>query len=364
MAAANYNASNVSVLLNTCTTDATPPVITPDVSSTLGNNGWYRSDITVSWTVTDAESTVSNQTGCDTQTVSTDTDGVTFTCSATSLGRTSTQSVTVKRDATAPSISFVSRTPAANANGWNNSNVTVNWSCADSPSGAVNPTDSKTVATEGLNQSAIGTCTDNAGNSASDTQSGINIDTTVPTLAPTVAPNPVLLNGTATASGNATDSLSGIASQSCGAVNTSSVGFKTVTCTATDLAGNTTNANANYQVIYNFAGFFQPVDNLPTVNLATAGSSIPVKFNLGGNQGLAIFAVGYPASVQIACSTGTPTSSIEETATAGGSNLTYDATTGQYKYVWSTNRAWRGTCRRLQVRFIDGTTYVANFQFR
>ena len=43
---------------------------------------------------------------------------------------------------------------------------------------------------------------------------------------------------------------------------------------------------------YNFSGFFQPVDNLPTFNMTKAGSAIPVKFSLGGNQGLDILAAG------------------------------------------------------------------------
>ena len=53
---------------------------------------------------------------------------------------------------------------------------------------------------------------------------------------------------------------------------------------------------------FNFSGFFQPVDNLPTVNQVKAGSSIPIKFSLGGNQGLNIMAAGYPASQPINCS--------------------------------------------------------------
>jgi hypothetical protein len=44
--------------------------------------------------------------------------------------------------------------------------------------------------------------------------------------------------------------------------------------------------------------------------------------------------------------------------------LSYDATTDQYKYVWKTERAWRGTCRKLIVKFGDGTTKEALFQFR
>ncbi|HET9522283.1 MAG TPA: PxKF domain-containing protein, partial [Candidatus Limnocylindrales bacterium] len=42
---------------------------------------------------------------------------------------------------------------------------------------------SETVSTEAADQSAIGTCTDHAGNTASNTQTGISIDKTAPTIA-------------------------------------------------------------------------------------------------------------------------------------------------------------------------------------
>jgi len=115
---------------------------------------------------------------------------------------------------------------------------------------------------------------------------------------------------------------------------------------------------------YNFTGFFQPIDNLPMVNAASAGSSIPVKFSLNGYQGLNIFAPGYPSSQQIACSGGAPVDAIEETTTAGSSSLNYDATTDRYIYVWKTERAWRGTCRQMIVKLKDASLHVASFQFR
>src|SRR3990172_4059934 len=55
--------------------------------------------------------------------------------------------------------------------------------------------------------------------------------------------------------------------------------------------------------VYNFSGFFQPVDNLPALNSVNASHAIPVKFSLAGNQGLSIFAAGYPVSQQITCDT-------------------------------------------------------------
>ena len=115
--------------------------------------------------------------------------------------------------------------------------------------------------------------------------------------------------------------------------------------------------------IFAFSGFFPPVDNLPVLNLVTAGRAVPVKFGLGGNQGLNVFAAGYPRSEQIPCESSAVVEGAEETATPGGSSLSFDATTGQYNYVWKTDKAWAGTCRQLVMKFIEGTTQRANFKF-
>ncbi len=114
---------------------------------------------------------------------------------------------------------------------------------------------------------------------------------------------------------------------------------------------------------FNFTGFFPPVYNPPAINTVKAGSAIPVKFSLGGNQGLNIFAPGSPSSGQIACATGAPLDAIQTTVTAGGSSLSYDPTTGQYVYVWKTDNAWAGTCRQLDVQLSDGSHHVADFEF-
>lgn len=357
-------------------TDSTPPIITPNLSGTLGTNDWYTSDVSVSWTVVDEESTVSNQTGCDAVTVSADTAGTTFTCEATSAGGSSTQSVTVKRDATAPRISFAARTPA-NGAGWNNTDVTLNWNCTDATSGVINANVSQTASSEGANQSSTGTCTDNAGNTASDTQTGINIDKTAPTLNPVVSPTPVLLNASATVVSNASDSLSGLASQSCAALVTNSVGGKSVACSATDNAGNSASANASYSVIYNFRGFLTPVQNAPALNQVKAGWIVPFSFNLGGNFGRNV--ITSTVSVPINCSTLAPQGSA--TATQQGSTSLQDAEQARsswavsstltsssrstlYIYLWRTDKAWKNTCRQFTLTLNDGTQHKANFKFK
>jgi hypothetical protein len=115
---------------------------------------------------------------------------------------------------------------------------------------------------------------------------------------------------------------------------------------------------------YTFTGFFSPVDNPPTVNVAKAGSGIPVKFSLGGNQGLDIFATGSPSSQQVTCDSGAPLDDIEQTANTGDAILSYDPVTDQYTYVWKTTKSWAGTCRRLTVAFNDGTQQYATFMFK
>jgi sugar lactone lactonase YvrE len=56
--------------------DTTPPVITPVVNGDEGVEGWYRSDVSVSWSVNDADSTVSSSNGCSALSVTEDTAGV------------------------------------------------------------------------------------------------------------------------------------------------------------------------------------------------------------------------------------------------------------------------------------------------
>ncbi len=142
------------------------------------------------------------------------------------------------------------------------------------------------------------------------------------------------------------------------------VGTTTVTVTATDADGNQSTCQFTITVLYNFSGFFQPVDNLPVLNVVNAGKAVPVKFSLSGNKGLSIFAANSPSSVSINCDGAAPQSDIEETVNAGGSSLSYSATSDQYNYVWKTENSWKNTCRQLVLKLNDGTEHRANFKFK
>jgi DNA-binding beta-propeller fold protein YncE len=162
------------------------------------------------------------------------------------------------------------------------------------------------------------------------------------------------------------DGGSGVAScdgtvPNAGDVDTGSVGSKTFRVAAADNVGNQASASSTYNVIYDYRGFFAPVDNPPVLNTVTAGAAIPVKFTLHGNQGLDVLARA--SSRVIRCSDSAPLDAIE-TLAQSATGLTYDVSGDRYVYVWKTARSWGGSCRQLLLRLDDGTTHRASFEFK
>jgi hypothetical protein len=112
---------------------------------------------------------------------------------------------------------------------------------------------------------------------------------------------------------------------------------------------------------YDFTGFFQPVDNGKVLNVAKAGSSIPVKFSLGGDLGFDILTTNSPTTGVISCGSIPTIDPIEELTTSpSGLHIGNN----QYTYVWATKPEWKGTCRKFMLNLKDGTQHVALFQFK
>jgi len=148
-----------------------------------------------------------------------------------------------------------------------------------------------------------------------------------------------------------------------GTFDASIVGPQTFTVHASDNAGNESEETVAFTVVYDFSGFFQPVDNPDALNRVKAGAAVPVRFSLGGYQGLGIFRDGSPTSSVVSCPDSPAVDAIEETVTAGNSVLTYDASTDTYVYIWKTNKSWAKTCRVLTITLLDGKSHPANFTF-
>ena len=139
-----------------------------------------------------------------------------------------------------------------------------------------------------------------------------------------------------TASPNATDAVpgSGVATQSCGAVDTTTPGVKTVTCNATDNAGNTGSATLTYVVEYRVLGFFSPVPG----SKWKVGQTVPVKVALGDAAGTRISDAAATA-LAAACRVRFSTSGAQ---TLAAQCMKYDATMDQFVYTWKLGKQGTG----------------------
>ena len=364
---------------------ATPSDTTaPNISYVLappdpdGNNGWYKSNVSLTWTVTELESAGSLvKTGCNDQNITADQTSQTYSCSATSTGGSAGPvSVSIKRDGTAPVIQRDTSQDSCSVpgnNGWCRGTQTAGFTASDATSGLANSGDAAFTKSSSTNGSAVniasGAVSDNAGNTASSINAGpFQIDSTAPTTSVTgVIPGKQYVLGVdvlPTPGCSVSDATSGPVNQNPAPTTTGGpLGSISISCSGQDNAGNTSSAGAAYSVIYDWTGFFRPVDNPSVLNVVKGGSSVPMKFSLNGDQGLNILAAGYPKSIKVDCDTVNegPSDVLESTTTAN-TGLKYDAAADQYNYVWKTEKAWSGTCRQFRMELIDGETHVANFK--
>lgn len=288
-------------------------------------------------------------------------------------GRAGTYAVTVDTpapaDVTAPTIEC---TPAATDGVWHAANQSVECEATDVSGLRTSTPSPQTLSTSVAAGSEDGNAStgsyefcdihDNCATAGPLT--GWKIDRKGPTgITFTGAPTTVVLGATFPGvTCSASDGGSGLDSCEVTGQDASTIGTKTLTATATDNVGNESTSTHSYSVIYDFGGFRRPVDPLPTLNVVKAGSAVPVKFSLGGDQGLGILAAGSPTSKVSTCEVAGDPDTIETTVTAGFSTLSYDAAADQYSYVWKTDKAWAGACRTLTVKLADGTTHQALFK--
>lgn len=228
------------------------PIVTPTVGGTLGSNGWYISDVTVSWSVSGQGTVISSESGCDPTTFTMDTAGTTVTCVATSIGGTTSRSVIIKRDATPPTVTGTpDRSP--DHNGWYNHPVTVSWSGnADDISGIANCDPATPYSSPDSGTASVsGHCTDGAGNVGTGSYS-FKYDATKPTISEVLTPSgPAstgwynIAAGAPTVTFPCSDATSGV-DGSCPAPYTFPEGAnQSYSASVSDVAGNTNSAGVS-----------------------------------------------------------------------------------------------------------------------
>jgi hypothetical protein len=148
--------------------DATAPTASASAAPAPNVNGWNNTDVTVSFNGNDG--TGSGIDFCSSPVVLSS-DGAGQSASGTCTDKAGNVSAPatasgINIDKTAPSISATPN-PLANANGWNNTDVTVSYNCTDSGSGVDAAASSLGNDVLSASGTASGTCVDMAGNSAS-----------------------------------------------------------------------------------------------------------------------------------------------------------------------------------------------------
>jgi hypothetical protein len=359
--------------------DNVAPTVTHTVTPAANAAGWNNGNVTVHFDAKDTDpgsgvvaSSVTPDVTINAETPSNGT--VVNGYAIDTAGNLGTDSVTVKLDKTAPSISGAIVAGATLVNGWYTGAVKVHFTCSDALSGVAVCPDDVTVTSNGANQSVSRSATDAAGNTASATVSGISIDNENPTVTSVnVANGSYTLGGVPTATCTATDSFSGVASCKITVTggNPGGVGTFSYTAIATDRAGNTSAAlTGTYAVIYRFDGFLQPInDTAHQTGIATsvfkAGSTVPVKFQLKNASGQVVQSAAAPVWLTPlkGSAMSVPVDESLYTATAdSGTTFKYDTTAQQYIYTWKTGSG--GNYWQIGVRLDDGQTYYVNIGLR
>ena len=148
-------------------------------ASADGSNGWYKANVSLTWTVTETESPNSLQTtGCVNQNVTADQLETTYSCSAVSAGGSATQvDVKIKRDATAPTNVALTGGPTNGATyyiGLDTIPAAPTCSANDATSGIASCVVTGYSTAVGTH-SVKATATDNAGNSADSPSIGYTV---------------------------------------------------------------------------------------------------------------------------------------------------------------------------------------------
>jgi predicted extracellular nuclease len=154
----------------------------------------------------------------------------------------------------AAAVMFASRMPAANANGWNNANVTVIFDCTtgDPLDIIVSCPSDVVLSTDGADQSVTRTATTKGGSTVTSTVDGISIDKTLPVITFTGATT-YTIDQTVSITCSVTDALSGlVAGSTCetasGPAYLLGVGAHTLAASGTDKAGNVATASLTYSI--------------------------------------------------------------------------------------------------------------------
>jgi hypothetical protein len=179
----SFNGDPARTLEVTIRRDATPPQVTGGAPARSPDaNGWYNRAVAVSFTGSDATSGIASCTSPQYAGPDGGSRDVSGTCTDAAGNTSAPAVVTLKYDATPPSVSAVpARDP--DANGWFNHAVAVNATGTDAVSGLASCSAQTYSGPDSAAASVNATCTDNAGNTSGPGETTLKYDATDPVIA-------------------------------------------------------------------------------------------------------------------------------------------------------------------------------------
>lgn len=257
-------------------------------------------------------------------------------------------------------------------NGWYSRDVTVRFTAADPMPGSGVDASTLTpdaVLHEGASQSVVGTVSDVAGNSRTQTVGPISIDETPPTISITApSQGTYTLNQAVTVHYSCSDVLSGLAACAGpvldgGSLDTSSPGRKTFTVQAMDKAGNLTSQSVSYVVAYNICPLYDQTRAVHT------GAILPIKLALCDALGVDVSSSTVPVTATgLSLVSPTASGTLEDPGNSNpDNNFRFDTTlgtSGGYVYNLSTKGLTTGSYAVNFFAGSDPTQHRLNFQVR
>ncbi len=217
------------------------PQVSFTMAGTAGANGWFRSNVTIHWTVTEPEKVISSS-GCEVAELVTTEGQSDHTCTVTFSGGSSSGTASPKVDKTAPSVSAATPTRGPDSNGWYNHAVALAVTGSDATSGIASCSSPEYAGPDGAARDVAATCTDVAGNTSAPSVVTLKYDATAPsvTAAPEREPDANgWYNHAVAITAAATDPVSGVASCSAPSYSGPDNPAVAIDASCTDNAGNT-----------------------------------------------------------------------------------------------------------------------------
>jgi hypothetical protein len=355
--------------------DTTKPDVQAPANMVIGNTSGTGADNVV-YTGASAEDRVSGNlpVTCTPPSGSTFPLGsTTVTCKSTdAAGNTGQATFTIEvQDRTKPTVTVPADITAEATSASGATVAYMGVTASDDVDGALTPTCSKASGTVFDIGTTPVTCwaTDKAGNKGDNTFEVTVEDTLAPNL--TVSAN---LTATATSANGATvsytaptarDIVDGAVAASCDKASGSTfpLGPTTVTCTAKDAAGNTSNKSFMVTVTAAWSNVLQPI-NADGSSIFKLGSTVPVKFQLSGaSAGITNLVARLYLQRIGPGGTGSEIEAISTSNATTGNLFRYDATSGQYIFNLATKTLSTGTYK-LSIDLGDKVTRTVNITLK